>query len=90
MREDSLRLWEKRDQSSQNCSILALTSASLQVSAEAFDGSPCRSERIIVTAMVTILGGGVGGAFSEGGLLIASAVVEAGLIAGMESVEIRC
>lgn len=69
--------------------VLAVTSATLQVSAEAFDDSPCKSARITVAVVLTILGGGVGGAFSEGGLVAGEAVTEAGL-AGHDQVEFTC
>jgi hypothetical protein len=57
--------------------ILLLTSGSLLISAEALDGKPCRSQRITVTAVLVILGGGVGGAFSSGGLVAGEAVISA-------------
>ena len=69
--------------------ILSLTSGSLLISAEALDGKPCRSQRITVTAVLVIFGGGVGGAFSSGGLVAGEAVTAAGL-AGLEAVEFRC
>jgi hypothetical protein len=68
---------------------LAVASAEFAVSAEALDDSPCRSQRITVTAVLLILGGGVGGAFGEAGLIAGEAVTEAGL-AGLDSVEFRC
>jgi hypothetical protein len=69
--------------------VLAVTSASLQVSAEALDGSPCKSERITVTVVLSIFGGGVGGAFGEGGLVVGEAITEAGLV-GLDQVEFKC
>ena len=69
--------------------ILSLTSGSLLISAEALDGKPCRSRRVTVTAVLVILGGGVGGAFSAGGRAVGEAVTAAGL-AGLEAVEFRC
>ena len=69
--------------------ILAVTSATLQVSAEAFDGSPCRSERMTISVVLSILGGAVGGAFSEGGFVVGEAVTEGGLFAA-DQATIQC
>jgi hypothetical protein len=69
--------------------IFGVTSATLTISAEALDNKPCRSERITITAVLPILGGGVGGAFSAGGFVAGEAVTQTG-VAGVSAVELKC
>jgi hypothetical protein len=60
---------------------LAAGSGATAVTAEALDPKPDRAQRVTLAAGTTILGGGVGGAFGEGGLAVGALVNDGGLLA---------
>mgnify|MGYP001560615178 CR=1 FL=1 len=65
------------------------TVVGLAVGAEAVDRSPCRAQRVTVTATLGMLAGGVGGAFTARGAPIAGGVAS-GTGYALEGQTLRC